>query len=106
MTRKSYESFIADVPAGRFDGIRRDYTPEDVARLRGSVQIRQTLAELGANRLWELMQRDGHVAALGDMTGNQAMQMVRAGLEAIYLSGWQVAADANTAGAMYPDQSL
>ena len=106
MTQKSYESLIANVPAGRFDGIRRDYTSADIMRLRGSVQIRHTLAELGANRLWELMQRDGHVASLGAMTGNQAMQMVRAGLEAIYLSGWQVAADANTAGAMYPDQSL
>ncbi len=106
MTHKSYESFIAHVPDGRFDGIRRDYAPADVARLRGSVRIRQTLAEIGANRLWELMQRDGHVAALGALSGNQAMQMVRAGLEAIYLSGWQVAADANTAGAMYPDQSL
>ena len=106
MTQKSYESFIAHVPAGRFDGIRRDYAPADVARLRGSLPIRHTLAETGANRLWELMQRDGHVASLGAMTGNQAMQMVRAGLEAIYLSGWQVAADANTAGAVYPDQSL
>ncbi len=106
MTQMSYESLIANVPAGRFDGIRRDYTSADIMRLRGSVQIRHTLAELGANRLWELMQRDGHVASLGAMTGNQAMQMVRAGLEAIYLSGWQVAADANTAGAMYPDQSL
>jgi isocitrate lyase len=106
MTQKSYESFIANVPAGRFDGIKRDYTPADIERLRGSVQIRHTLAELGANRLWELMQRDGYVNSLGAMTGNQAMQMVRAGLEAIYLSGWQVAADANTAGAMYPDQSL
>ncbi len=106
MTHKSYESFIAHVPAGRFDGIRRDYAPADIARLRGSVQIRHTLAEIGANRLWELMQRDGHVASLGALSGNQAMQMVRAGLEAIYLSGWQVAADANTAGAMYPDQSL
>ncbi len=106
MTQKSYESFIANVPAGRFDGIRRDYAPADIARLRGSVQIRHTLAEMGANRLWELMQRGGHVASLGALSGNQAMQMVRAGLEAIYLSGWQVAADANTAGAMYPDQSL
>ena len=106
MPQKSYESFIANVPAGRFDGIRRDYAPDDIARLRGSVQIRHTLAEMGANRLWELMQRDGHVASLGALSGNQAMQMVRAGLEAIYLSGWQVAADANTAGAMYPDQSL
>jgi isocitrate lyase len=106
MTQKTYESFIAHVPAGRFDGIRRNYTPADVERLRGSVPIRHTLAEIGANRLWELTRRDGHVASLGAMSGNQAMQMVRAGLEAIYLSGWQVAADANTAGAMYPDQSL
>ena len=106
MTQKGYEAFIDALPADRFDGIRRDYTPADVAKLRGSVRIRHTLAEIGANRLWELLQRDRHVSALGAMTGNQAMQMVRAGLEAIYLSGWQVAADANAAGAVYPDQSL
>ena len=93
-------------PVGRFDGIERPYTPEDVRRLRGSVPITHTLAERGANRLWELLHEEPFINALGAVTGNQAMQMVRAGLKAIYLSGWQVAADANTAGAMYPDQSL
>jgi len=91
---------------GRFDGIRRDYTPADVARLSGSVQIEHTLAELGARRLWQLLHTRPYVASLGALTGNQAMQMVRAGLESIYLSGWQVAADANLAGQVYPDQSL
>jgi isocitrate lyase len=91
----------------RWAGIRRDYGPADVARLRGSVRIRHTLAELGAERLWSLLQDEtSWVAALGALTGNQAMQQVRAGLKAIYLSGWQVAADANNAGQMYPDQSL
>lgn len=93
-------------PVGRFDGIERPYSPEDVRRLRGSVPITHTLAERGANRLWELLHDEPYINALGAVTGNQAMQMVRAGLKAIYLSGWQVAADANTAGAMYPDQSL
>ena len=93
-------------PVGRFDGIERPYTPEDVRRLRGSVPITHTHAERGANRLWELLHEEPFINALGAVTGNQAMQMVRAGLKAIYLSGWQVAADANTAGAMYPDQSL
>jgi isocitrate lyase len=93
-------------PPGRFDGIERPYSPEDVIRLRGSVPIEHSLARRGALRLWELLKRDEPVRALGAVTGNQAMQMVRAGLEAIYLSGWQAAADANTAGAMYPDQSL
>ena len=93
-------------PAGRFDGIVRPYTPEDVLRLRGSVPITYSLAERGANRLWQLLHDEPYINALGAVTGNQAMQMVRAGLKAIYLSGWQVAADANTAGAMYPDQSL
>jgi isocitrate lyase len=90
----------------RWRGIRRDYSVEDVHRLRGSVLVRHTLAELGAERLWKLLQERDYVHALGALTGNQAMQMVRAGLEAIYLSGWQVAADANLAGHMYPDQSL
>jgi isocitrate lyase len=93
-------------PKGRFDGIQRPYSPEEVVRLRGSVPVTHTLAERGANRLWELLHSEDYVNALGAVTGNQAMQMVRAGLKAIYLSGWQVAADANTAGAMYPDQSL
>jgi len=90
----------------RFAGIRRDYTAQDVARLAGSIRIDHTLARLGAERLWELMHQRDFVNALGATNGNQAMQMVRAGLEAIYLSGWQVAADANTSGNMYPDQSL
>src|SRR5215210_5402463 len=90
----------------RWDGIVRDYTAEDVLRLRGSIDIKYTLAELGAERLWELLQSEPYVSALGALTGNQAIQQVRAGLKAIYLSGWQVAADANLAGHMYPDQSL
>jgi isocitrate lyase len=97
---------LVPAPPGRFDGIERPYTPDDVLRLRGSVPIAQTLAQRGAARLWELLHSEDYVNALGAVTGNQAMQMVRAGLKAIYLSGWQVAADANTAGAMYPDQSL
>ncbi|HMJ54733.1 MAG TPA: isocitrate lyase [Polyangiaceae bacterium] len=90
----------------RFKGITRVYTKADVERLRGSVVIRHTLAELGARRLWHLLNHESYVAALGALTGNQAVQMARAGLKAIYLSGWQVAADANSAGQMYPDQSL
>lgn len=90
----------------RWKGIKRDYSPEEVMKLRGSVKISHTLAEMGAERLWELMQKEDYVHALGALTGNQAVQQVRAGLEAIYLSGWQVAADANLAGQMYPDQSL
>ena len=95
-----------DYKTKRFAGIRRDYTPADVARLRGSFRIEHTVAKLGAQRLWELLHKRDFVNALGSTTGNQAMQMVRAGLEAIYLSGWQVAADANLSGEMYPDQSL
>jgi isocitrate lyase len=100
--------FAALVPAspGRFDGLSRPYSPADVERLRGSVAIEHSLARRGAERLWALLKSEEYVAALGAVTGNQAMQMVRAGLNAIYLSGWQVAADSNTAGAMYPDQSL
>src|SRR5213075_777293 len=90
----------------RWDGIVRDYTADDVLRLRGSIDIEYTLAELGAERLWDLLHGQPYVAALGALTGNQAIQQVRAGLKAIYLSGWQVAADANLAGHMYPDQSL
>jgi isocitrate lyase len=90
----------------RFAGITRPYSAADVDRLRGSYRIEHTVAQLGARRLWELMHTDDYVHALGAMTGNQAMQQVRAGLKAIYISGWQVAADANDAGAMYPDQSL
>jgi isocitrate lyase len=91
---------------GRFDGIRRDYSLEDVERLAGSFRVKHTLAEMGANRLWQLLHSEPYVITLGALTGNQAMQQVKAGLKAIYLSGWQVAADANNAGEMYPDQSL
>ena len=90
----------------RWDGITRDYTAEDVLRLRGSIDVKQTLAEMGAERLWNLLHDEPYVSALGALTGNQAIQQVRAGLKAIYLSGWQVAADANLSGHMYPDQSL
>ncbi len=90
----------------RWEGIKRPYTPEDVLRLRGSIQIEHTLARMGAQRLWRLLSTEPYVAALGALTGNQAVQQVKAGLKAIYLSGWQVAADANLAGQMYPDQSL
>lgn len=90
----------------RWSGVTRPYTPEDVARLRGSIQIEYTLAGLGAERLWWLLNNESYVPALGALTGNQAVQQVQAGLQAIYLSGWQVAADANDAGQMYPDQSL
>lgn len=90
----------------RWKGIKRPYTAEDVYRLRGSVQIEYTLARIGAERLWDLLHTEPYVGALGALTGNQAVQQVKAGLQAIYLSGWQVAADANLAGQMYPDQSL
>ncbi|SDS24454.1 isocitrate lyase [Actinopolymorpha singaporensis] len=90
----------------RWAGVRRDYAAEDVVRLRGSVPEEHTLARVGAERLWKLLHERDYVAALGALTGNQAVQQVRAGLEAIYLSGWQVAADANLAGQTYPDQSL
>jgi isocitrate lyase len=90
----------------RWSGIERNYTAEDVVRLRGSVVPENTVARIGAERLWRLLTGQDYVAALGALTGGQAVQMVRAGLEAIYVSGWQVAADANLAGATYPDQSL
>ncbi len=90
----------------RWKGITRPYTAEDVWRLKGSLDIRYTLAEVGAAKLWRLMQDEPYLAALSAVTGNQAVQEVQAGLKAIYVSGWQVAADANTAGQMYPDQSL
>src|SRR3712207_6802061 len=99
-------SSLVPAPPSRFDGIARPYTPDEVQRLRGSLPIEHTLARRGALKLWELLRNEDYVNALGALSGNQAMQMVRAGLKAIYLSGWQVAADANTAGAMYPDQSL
>jgi isocitrate lyase len=103
---KTFYDIIPSAPKGRFDGVKRNYSVEDVEKLRGSFQIEHTLATRGANKLWELLHNEDYVHSLGAMTGNQAMQMARAGLKAIYLSGWQVAADANTAGAMYPDQSL
>jgi isocitrate lyase len=90
----------------RWRGIERIYSPDDVRRLQGSLVIEQTWARRGAEKLWELLQTEPYVAALGALTGNQAVQQVRAGLQAIYLSGWQVAADANLAGQMFPDQSL
>jgi isocitrate lyase len=90
----------------RWEGIERPYGAEDVERLRGSVHVEHTLARLGSERLWELLHREDYVPALGALTGGQAVQMVKAGLKAIYLSGWQVAADANLAGHTYPDQSL
>jgi isocitrate lyase len=90
----------------RWKGIQRPYSSEDVSKLRGSIQVEHTLARLGAERLWWLLHHETYVPALGALTGNQAVQQVQAGLKAIYLSGWQVAADANDAGHMYPDQSL
>ena len=104
------QSRNGDSPNGqatdRWHGIERPYTADDVERLRGPVAVEHTLARLGAERLWELLHGDDHVAALGALTGGQAVQMAKAGLKAIYLSGWQVAADANLAGQTYPDQSL
>ena len=100
------DSTSPSISPPRFEGIVRPYTRADVLRLRGPVVVEHTLARLGAERLWELLHREPYVAALGALTGNQAVQQVRAGLSAIYLSGWQVAADANSAGQMYPDQSL
>jgi isocitrate lyase len=100
--RRLEESWKSD----RWKGIERPYSAEDVIRLRGSIQIEYTLAKMGAERLWHLLHTEDYVHALGALTGNQAMQQVKAGLKAIYLSGWQVAADANLAGHMYPDQSL
>ncbi|WP_135468800.1 isocitrate lyase [Crenalkalicoccus roseus] len=90
----------------RFEGIRRDYTEAEVAKLAGSFRVKHTLAEMGARRLWHLLKTEPYVNTLGALTGMQALQQVKAGLKAIYLSGWQVAADANTACTMYPDQSL
>jgi isocitrate lyase len=101
-----FDDLVPGAPAGRFERIERPYSPADVAKLRGSFSIAHTLSERGANRLWKSLKSEPYVNALGAVTGNQAMQMARAGLQAVYLSGWQVAADNNTAGAMYPDQSL
>src|SRR5215470_9105920 len=90
----------------RWAGVERTYTAEQVVQLRGSVRVEHTLARNGAERLWELLHSEHHIAALGALTGGQAVEMVKAGLKAIYLSGWQVAADANLSGHVYPDQSL
>ena len=90
----------------RWKGVKRGYTAEDVFRLRGSVQVEHTLARRGSEKLWKLMHERPFVNSLGALTGNQAMQQVKAGVPAIYLSGWQVAADANDSLSMYPDQSL
>jgi len=90
----------------RWHGIDRPYTPEEVLKLRGTLKLEHTFADVGAQRLWYLLQTEDYIAALGAMSGNQAVQQVEAGLKAIYLSGWQVAADANLASEMYPDQSL
>ncbi|MFG3612326.1 isocitrate lyase [Rummeliibacillus stabekisii] len=90
----------------RWQDIKRPYSAEEVIKLRGSVDIQHTLAEKGAKRLWDTLQQEDYINALGALTGNQAVQQVKAGLQAIYLSGWQVAADANLSGQMYPDQSL
>ncbi|CAF0984194.1 unnamed protein product [Rotaria sordida] len=106
MLNRAFYELVRSAPKGRWNGIQRHYGPEDVYRLRSGVQIEYTLATIGANKLWKLLETEPYVHALGAITGNQAMQMVRAGLRAIYLSGWQVAADGNTAGSMYPDQSL
>ncbi|MFO0232783.1 MAG: isocitrate lyase [Burkholderiales bacterium] len=92
--------------SARWRGIKRGYTAEDVVKLRGSLQVEHTLAKRGSEKLWKLINEEPFVNSLGALTGNQAMQQVKAGLKAIYLSGWQVAGDANLAGEMYPDQSL
>ncbi|UHA75547.1 isocitrate lyase [Paenibacillus sp. 481] len=106
MQQKKLNELEQKWTGARWEGVTRPYTAEDVLRLRGSVQVEHTLAQLGAERLWQLVHTEPYVAALGALTGNQAIQQVKAGLKAIYLSGWQVAADANLSGHMYPDQSL
>ncbi|MGH7608217.1 MAG: isocitrate lyase, partial [Gemmatimonadales bacterium] len=105
------QAFVAELEqrwhsGRRWEGITRTYTPTDVYRLRGTLPLEYTLAAHGAARLWRLLRDEPYVAALSAVTGNQAVQQVRAGLPAVYVSGWQVAADANTALTMYPDQSL
>ena len=106
VTLSTYETDRLITARDRFKGITRPYAHADVMRLRGSIHVEYTLARLGSERLWDLLHSEPFVPALGALTGNQAVQQVRAGLKAIYLSGWQVAADANTYGRMYPDQSL
>ncbi|MGZ8525678.1 MAG: hypothetical protein ACXWV1_14695, partial [Chitinophagaceae bacterium] len=98
--------FIEWQTSARWKNIRRPYSPEDVLRLRSKVEIEYTLARNGAEKLWKKLMTQSCVGALGALTGNQAVQEIAAGLDAIYLSGWQVAADANLSGTMYPDQSL
>ena len=105
-TAKAEPAKAEPVVKGRWDGITRPYSEADVERLRGTVRVEHTIARMGALRLWDLLTKQEYVAALGALTGNQAVQQVKAGLQAIYLSGWQVAADANLSGQTYPDQSL
>ena len=102
----AFNDLIPSAPEGRFNGVERNYGPEEVARLKGSVAIEHTLAVRGANKLWELLTSEDYINALGALSGNQAVQMAKAGLKAIYLSGWQVAGDSNVAAQTYPDQSL
>ena len=90
----------------RFSGIKRDYTPEEVERLRGSIKIEHSMCKHQSTKLWKLLNSEPYINTLGSLSGNHAVQHAKAGLKAIYLSGWQVAADANSAGEMYPDQSL
>ena len=90
----------------RFAGIKRDYTQEEVERLKGSIKIEYSIAKQQSEKLWTLLNTEPYINTLGSLSGNQAVQHAKAGLKAIYLSGWQVAADANSAGEMYPDQSL
>ena len=90
----------------RFSGIKRDYTPEEVERLRGSIKIEHSMCKHQSTKLWKLLNSESYINTLGSLSGNHAVQHAKAGLKAIYLSGWQVAADANSAGEMYPDQSL
>lgn len=97
---------LTNAPSGRFANVKRDFTMEDVKKLSGSVKIEHSIARHAAEKMWSLLHTEDYVNTLGAMTGNQAMQQIRAGLKAIYLSGWQVAADSNTAGGMYPDQSI
>src|SRR5271168_5287028 len=105
-TLPSVEEIERDWASERWRGIERSYAAKDIEKLRGTARIEHSLARMGAERLWDLLHSDDYLPALGALTGNQAIQQVEAGLKAIYLSGWQVAADANSAGQMYPDQSL
>ena len=102
----TFDHLVPNAAEGRFDGIERNYTAEEAHRLRGSIKIDYTLADRGAVKLWDLLKTEPYINALGALSGNQAIQMAKAGLKAIYLSGWQVAGDSNVAGQVYPDQSL